>query len=122
MKQLKFLKNITFEGKAIWYKDCIYEVISEGANGQGREIYKLFCEDLKVRGIDTSLANNLYTVIEIQEEKKEEITEKINEEKKEDKVIEKNIVKEETKTESRPVKKQYNKSKQNYNKKKKSSK
>lgn len=76
MKQLKFLKTISCEGKPVWYKDCCYEVVSEGANAQGREMYKLFCEDLKLRGIDISLADNFYKVIEIklEENKKEDIT------------------------------------------------
>lgn len=71
MKQLKFLKTIACEGKPVWYKDCIYEVVDEGSNLQGREIYKLFCEDLKLRGIDKILADNFYKVIEIED--KEEV-------------------------------------------------
>lgn len=69
MKQLKFLKTIACEGKPVWYKDCIYEVVDEGSNLQGREMYKLFCEDLKLRGIDKILADNFYKVIEIEDKK-----------------------------------------------------
>jgi hypothetical protein len=69
MKQLKFLKTISLEGKPIWYKDCSYEVISEGEASQGRGMYKLFCEDLQLRGIDTILENNFYRVIEVQDNK-----------------------------------------------------
>lgn len=69
MKQLKFLKTISLEGKPIWYKDCSYEVISEGEASQGRGMYKLFCEDLQLRGIDTILEDNFYRVIEIQNNK-----------------------------------------------------
>ncbi len=71
MKQLKFLKTIACEGKPVWYKDCVYEVVDEGSNLQGREMYKLFCEDLKLRGIDKILADNFYKVIEIKD--KEEV-------------------------------------------------
>lgn len=63
MKQIKFLKNIYMEGKPIWYKDCIYEVVSESYNSQGRLIYKLFCEDFGLRGIDNILENNFYIII-----------------------------------------------------------
>ncbi|MFR3182215.1 MAG: hypothetical protein ACLTPN_01150 [Clostridia bacterium] len=59
MKQLKFLKTISLEGRPIWYKDCSYEVISEGNN-----MYKLFCEDLQLRGIDNILEDNFYKVLE----------------------------------------------------------
>ena len=69
MKQLKFLKTISLEGKPIWYKDCSYEVISEGEASQGRGMYKLFCEDLQLRGIDTILEDNFYRVIEVQNNK-----------------------------------------------------
>ncbi len=69
MKQLKFLKTISLEGKPIWYKDCSYEVISEKEASQGRGMYKLFCEDLQLRGIDTILEDNFYRVIEIQNNK-----------------------------------------------------
>lgn len=69
MKQLKFLKTISLEGKPIWYKDCSYEVISEGEASQGRGMYKLFCEDLQLRGIDTILEDNFYRVIEVQDNK-----------------------------------------------------
>ena len=69
MKQLKFLKTISCDGKPIWYKDYCYEVISQGANSQGREMYKLFCEDLKLRGIDTVLADKFYKVIELEDKK-----------------------------------------------------
>lgn len=76
MKQLKFLKTISCEGKPIWYQNCSYEVISEGASTQGRQMYKLFCEDLKLRGIDANLANNFFKVIEMPEQ---EIKEENNE-------------------------------------------
>lgn len=69
MKQLKFLKTISLEGKPIWYKDCSYDVISEGEASQGRGMYKLFCEDLQLRGIDTILEDNFYRVIEVQDNK-----------------------------------------------------
>lgn len=74
MKQLKFLTNISCEGKPVWYKDHIYEVIGEGVNRQGTSIYKLICEDLQARGIDTTLENKMFKVIEL-EDKKEEIIE-----------------------------------------------
>lgn len=74
MKQIKFLKTISLEGRPIWYKDCCYEVISETSNPQGRNIYKLFCEDLKLRGIDTILENNFYKVIEVKDIVKNNIT------------------------------------------------
>lgn len=77
MKQLKFLKTISYEGKPVWYKDHIYQVISEGANSEGRLMYKLICEDLVVRGIDYYLSNRFFEVIETPEE-----TKKANEEKK----------------------------------------
>ncbi len=73
MKQLKFMKTITLEGKPIWYKDCIYDVVGEGANAQGREIYKLFCEDLTLRGIDAILADKFFKIIEIEDKKEEKI-------------------------------------------------
>ena len=78
MKQLKFLKNIYCDGKPVWYEGCCYDVVSEGLSNEGRRTYKLFCEDLKLRGIDTIVEGSIYKVIEI-EEKKEEIkkTEKI---------------------------------------------
>lgn len=60
MKQLKFLKTIALEGKPIWYKDCCYEVISESD-----KIYKLFSEDLQLRGIDKVLENTFFTPINI---------------------------------------------------------
>lgn len=69
MKQLKFLKTVSCDGKPVWYKGCLYQVTSEGTNNQGREMYKLFCEDLKLRGIDKSLVNNFYQVIEIEDKK-----------------------------------------------------
>lgn len=111
MKQLKFLKTVSCDGKPVWYKGCLYQVISEGANNQGREMYKLFCEDLKLRGIDKSLVNNFYQVIEI-EDKKEVKGNIIITEKPEnalDKAI--NEVKKE-------VNQQHNKSTQNNKKKK----
>ena len=73
MKQLKFMKTITLEGKPIWYKDCIYDVVGEGANSQGREMYKLFCEDLMLRGIDAILADKFYKIIEIEDKKEEKV-------------------------------------------------
>lgn len=72
MKQLKFLTTIFCEGKPVWYKNHIYQVLSEGVNGSGRAMYKLICEDLVPRGIDVCLSNKMYEVIEIEEEKKEE--------------------------------------------------
>lgn len=71
MKQLKFLTNISFDGKPVWFKDHSYEVMSEGKNGQGNFMYKLICEDLKVRGIDTALEDRMFKVIEIKD--KEEV-------------------------------------------------
>lgn len=65
MKQLKFLKTISIEGKPIWYKDCIYDVVNNDNVAQSRNMYKLFCEDLQLRGIDTILENRFYKVIEI---------------------------------------------------------
>lgn len=75
MKQLKFLKTITCDGKPVWYKDHIYQVMSEGASSEGRLMYKLICEDLVPRGIDYYLCNKLFEVIETEEEKsqKEEV-------------------------------------------------
>ena len=58
MKQLKFLKTIALEGKPIWYKDCCYEIVSESDN-----IYKLFSEDLQLRGIDKILENDFFILI-----------------------------------------------------------
>ena len=69
MKQLKFLTNISCEGKPVWYENHIYEVIGEGANGQGRPIYKLICEDLQARGIDATLENKMFKVIELEDKK-----------------------------------------------------
>ena len=74
MKQLKFLTNVSCDGKPVWYKDHIYEVLAEGTNGQGRPIFKLICEDLQARGIDKILADKMFKIIEI-EDKKEEIIE-----------------------------------------------
>ena len=71
MKQLKFLTNISFDGKPVWFKDHSYEVMSEGKNGQGNFMYKLICEDLKVRGIDITLENVMFKTIEIKD--KEEV-------------------------------------------------
>ena len=65
MKQLKFLKTISLEGKPIWFKDCSYEVVGEGQNQNGTIMYKLFCDDLQLRGIDKVLENNFYKVLEI---------------------------------------------------------
>lgn len=93
MKQLKFLKSVYLEGKPVWYKDCIYEVVGEGVNASGRAMYKLFCEDLQLRGIDAILSNNLFQVIEKEDKKVEpiveekvEIKENIQEEKQEEKI------------------------------------
>lgn len=61
MKQLKFLKTIALEGKPIWYKDCCYEVIFESD-----KIYKLFSEDLQLRGIDKVLENTFFIPINIE--------------------------------------------------------
>ena len=72
MKQLKFLTNVSCDGKPVWYKDHIYEVLAEGTNGQGRPIFKLICEDLQARGIDKILADKMFKIIEI-EDKKEPI-------------------------------------------------
>lgn len=69
MKQLKFLKTISCDGRPIWYKDCCYDVKSMGANSQCREMYKLFCEDLQFRGIDVALADKFYKVIELEDKK-----------------------------------------------------
>lgn len=71
MKQLKFLTNISCEGRPVWFKDHSYEVMSEGKNGNGNPIYKLICEDLKVRGIDITLENVMFKTIEIKD--KEEV-------------------------------------------------
>lgn len=105
MKQLKFLTNISCEGKPIWFKDHSYEVMSEGTNGQGNLMYKLICEDLKVRGIDTTLENRMFKIIEIKD--KEEIRENIIV-KEEKKSVEKAIV-----SEKKENKKPQNSSKKN---------
>lgn len=76
MKQLKFLINVSCEGKPVWYKDHIYEVMSIGTNNTKREMYKLICEDLKVRGIDTALEGKMYQIIEIEDKKEIKIEEK----------------------------------------------
>ena len=73
MKQLKFLINVSCDGKPIWYKNCCYEVISEGMSQQGRMTYKLFCEDLQLRGIDACLKDKFFTIIEIPEKKTEKV-------------------------------------------------
>lgn len=82
MKQLKFLKLVSCEGKPVWYKGFCYDVIEEGVNSQGRKIYKLFCEDLSLRGIDAALAGDFFEVIN-----KEEIT-KVETVKTEEVVVE----------------------------------
>lgn len=61
MKQLKFLKTIALEGKPIWYKDYCYEVVSES-----EKIYKIFSEDLQLRGIDKILENSFFVPINIE--------------------------------------------------------
>lgn len=71
MKQLKFLKTISLESRPIWYKDCSYEVVGESNNNLGQDLYKLFCEDLQLRGIDKNLEGTFYTVIEIADKKEE---------------------------------------------------
>lgn len=73
MKQLKFLINVSCDGKPIWYKNCCYEVISEGMSQQGRMTYKLFCEDLQLRGIDACLIDKFFTIIEIPDKKTEKV-------------------------------------------------
>lgn len=117
MKQLKFLKTISCDDKPIWYKDCCYEVISQGANSQGREMYKLFCEDLKLRGIDSALTNKFYRVIELEDKKEIEGNVIIEQsENSLDKVIN------EVKTEIKKANQQTKKSTQNNQKRKKYSK
>ena len=59
MKKIKFLKNITFDRKPIWYKDCIYDIIAETD-----DFYKLFSEDLQLRGIDKKLVGKFFEIIE----------------------------------------------------------
>ena len=105
MKQLKFLTNISFDGKPVWFKDHSYEVMSEGKNGQGNFMYKLICEDLKVRGIDTALEDRMFKVIEIKD--KEESRENI--------IIkeEKNPIEQEIISEKEENKKPQNSSKKN---------
>lgn len=61
MKQLKFLKNVACNGRPIWYKDCCYEVIFENEN-----MYKIFSEDLQLRGIDKILENTFFTQINLE--------------------------------------------------------
>lgn len=115
MKQLKFLKTVTMDGKPMWYKDCIYEVLKEGTNSQGRNLYKLYCEDLAVRGIDSMLNGIFFTVIE-----KEDNAVKIPEEsdKKEKISIESDKAeKTEPKIENIEKKSIDNKPKRNYKKK-----
>ena len=89
MKQLKFLKTVSLESRPIWYKDCCYEVVSEGNNKLGQDFYKVFCEDLQLRGIDKNLAGSFYTIIEIADKKEEPKVETVKEEKKKNKVTEK---------------------------------
>ena len=67
MKRIKFLKNITFDRKPIWYKDCIYDILEEGVNSEGRTIYKLLSEDLQVRGIDAYLAGDFFEVVKYED-------------------------------------------------------
>ena len=64
MKQLKFLKMITLDGKPIWHEGCLYDIVDE--NGT---MYKLFSEDLQLRGIDKKLEDIFYKVVEIQQPK-----------------------------------------------------
>lgn len=80
MKQLKFLTNISLEGKSIWFKDCIYQVM-----GETDDMYKLICEDLVPRGIGKNSLGRLYTLIEIEDKKpipKKEIKAKTEEKPK----------------------------------------
>ena len=118
MKQLKFLKTISCDGRPIWYKDCYYDVKSMGANSQGREMYKLFCEDLQFRGIDVALADKFYKVIELEDKKEVKGDIIITEQPKTslDKLIN------ECKNEVKKVSQQPKKSTQNNQKSKKSSK
>lgn len=105
MKQLKFLKTVSLESRPIWYKDCCYEVVSEGNNKLGQDFYKVFCEDLQLRGIDKNLAGSFYTIIEIADKKEEPKVETVKEEKKEIKVAEKS---EEIKPKTNTQKSKYN--------------
>lgn len=118
MKQLKFLKTISCDGKPIWYKDCCYEVISQGANAQGREMYKLFCEDLKLRGIDIVLADKFYKVIELED--KNEVKGNITITEQPETSLDK--VRNQVKTEVKKTNQQSKKSTQNNQKRKKYSK
>lgn len=68
MKQIKFLENISLEGKPIWYKGCIYEVMGEFSS-QGKNMYKLICEDLQPRGIDKTLEGKFFITINIEDKK-----------------------------------------------------
>lgn len=87
MKQLKFLINVSCDGKPVWYKNCCYEVVSEGISQQGRTTYKLFCEDLQLRGIDACLKDKFFTVIEVPvvEEKVKQISQKTSSKRKNNK-------------------------------------
>lgn len=87
MKRLKFLSTVSLEGKPIWYKDCVYEVVREQD-----ERYDLVSEDLTLRGIDKKCENIYYRVIEdkadsisqvqkVASEHKEEYKEEHNSEK-----------------------------------------
>lgn len=66
MKQIKFLTTISLEGKPIWFKDCIYQVMSETD-----DMYKIISEDLTPRGIDKRLKEKMYKIIEIEDKKNE---------------------------------------------------
>lgn len=73
MKRIKFKKTILLDGKAVWLKDCTYDVIGEGVNNTKRRIYKLFGEDLKARGIDAAFADagKICDVFEVEEKPQE---------------------------------------------------
>lgn len=70
MKQIKFLKNITLQGKPIWYGGCVYECMGE-FNTEHGSMYKLMSEDLIPRGIDKKFEDIDYIVLMIEEPKKE---------------------------------------------------
>ena len=69
MKQIKFLTNVSLEGKPVWFKDCIYQVM-----GETDDMYKLISEDLVARGIDKNLKDKMYTLIEIKEKTEKKLT------------------------------------------------
>ena len=70
MKQIKFLKNINFNGKPIWYAGCSYECMGE-FNTEAGAMYKLISEDLIPRGIDKKFEDIDYIILEVEEPKKE---------------------------------------------------